>query len=58
MQDTFPLKLIEVFGVLIAGIAFAVWQLRDLKREKERSARQKAQNESTESEKPDQDRST
>lgn len=37
------LKLVEVGGVLLAGVAFAWWQLRDVRRAQQESERQRLQ---------------
>ncbi len=39
MTDAMPLKLIEVLVLAAAVGLFAWWQLRDVKREQEKSAR-------------------
>lgn len=38
MPDAFPLKLLEGLTLLGALVAFAWWQLRDVKRAQQRSA--------------------
>jgi len=41
--DGFPLKLFEGLAFLAAGVAFAWWQLRDVKRAQQRSAEARAE---------------
>jgi hypothetical protein len=43
VDATSKLKAIEVLGVLLAGGAFAWWQLRDVKREQEKSRQRREQ---------------
>ena len=43
MFDGFPLKLFEGLAFLAAGVAFAWWQLRDVKRAQQRSAEARAE---------------
>jgi uncharacterized ion transporter superfamily protein YfcC len=45
MPEAIPLKLIEVAVLLVAGVAFVWWQLRDVKRAQAQSALQRRERE-------------
>jgi len=42
MSDTALLKLVEVGVLVLALVAFVFWQMRDLKRAREETARQRS----------------
>ena len=43
MFESVSLKMIEVGGLLVAGVAFAWWQLADIKKAQAASAHERAQ---------------
>jgi uncharacterized protein HemX len=54
MTDVLPLKMIEVLVLAVAVGLFAWWQLRDVKREQQKSARaREAEKQAAENSKPE-----